>query len=121
MNGTKRMLLFFAPVPLISRTDERTKANILERKRTLPLHAKFVLTENRHHFAHFQHNGFHDAPFARHYCAYNGAYFNARYNAYNGVTLTRHYCAYNGMTFVARHMRYDAGDLAYRYCAFVWR
>ena len=49
MNGTKRMLLFFAPVPLISRTDERTKANILERKRTLPLHAKFVLTENIHY------------------------------------------------------------------------
>ena len=109
MNGTKWMLLFFAPVSLISRTDERTKANILERKRTLPLHAKFVLTENRHYFVHFPHNGFSDALLAHNYCAYNGAYFHSRHNKHNGVILTRHYFTYNGMEFMSRDTRYDAG------------
>ena len=104
------MLLFFAPVSLISRTDERTKANNAERKRTLPVHAKFVLTENRHHFAHFPHNGFHDASFARNYYAYYSTYFHARRKAYNVVILTRHYCAYNGMAFIARNTRYDSVD-----------
>ena len=104
------MLLFFAPVSLISRTDDRKKENIHERKRTLPLHAKFVFTENTHYFAHFSHNGFGNAHLARHYCAYNGMTFDASDNVYNCVILTRRYCAYNGMSFVARHTRYDAGD-----------
>ena len=104
------MLLFFAPVSLISRTDERTKANNAERKRTLPVHAKFVLTENTPYFAHFPNNGFRDASFARHYCAYNYMDFRACYNTHNGVILTHYYCAYNGMAFVARNTRYDAGD-----------
>ena len=100
---------FFAPVSLISRTDERTKENILERKRTLPLHAKFVLTENRHYFAHFPHNGFGNAHLARHHCAYYDTSFHERYNAHNGVTLTLRYCAYNGMDFVSRNTRYNVG------------
>ena len=103
------MLLFFAPVSLISRTDERTKANKHERKRIAIVNAKFVLAENTHYFAHFSHNGFGDAQKVRNYCTYYGAYFHARYKAYNVVILTRHYCAYNGMAFVARHTRYDAG------------
>ena len=101
---------FFAPVSLISRTADRTKANTYERKRTLPVHAKFVLTENRHYFAHFPHNGFGDALLAHNYCAYNCVWLTAHDNAYNVVILTRNYCAYNGMAFVARHTRYDAGD-----------
>ena len=52
---------FFAPVSRISRTDDRTKANIHERKRIAIAHAKFVLAENTHYFAHFPHNGFCDA------------------------------------------------------------
>ena len=104
------MLLFFAPFYQISRTDDRTKANILERKRIAIVHAKFALTENRHYFAHFPHNGFGDAPFARDYCAYNGMAFHARDNTYNGVILTRHYGDYNDMAFVARNTRYNAGD-----------
>ena len=104
------MLLFFAPVSLISRTYERTKANIHERKRIAIVHAKFVLTENRHYFAHLPHNGFYDAQKERNYCAYNGMTSDASDNVYNCVILTRHYCACNGMAFVARHTRYDAGD-----------
>ena len=48
------MLLFFAPVSRISRTDDRTKANIHERKRIAIVHAKFALAENTHYFAHFR-------------------------------------------------------------------
>ena len=80
------MLLFFAPVLRISRTDDRAQANKAERKRTLPIQAKFVLAKNTHYFAHFQHNGFGDA------------------------LLARNYCAYNGMAFMARNTRYDADD-----------
>ena len=104
------MLLFFAPISRISRTDDRTKANKTESKRKLTVHAKFVLAENTHYFAHFPHNGFGDAPFARNYCAYNGMAFHARDNTYNGVILTRHYCDYNVVAFVARNTRYNAGD-----------
>ena len=104
------MLLFFAPVLRISRTDDRTKANIYERKRTLPVHAKFVFSENTPYFHAFLHNGFGDALFARNYCAYNGMAFRTSDNVYNCVILTRHYCDYNGVAFVARNTRYDAGD-----------
>ena len=104
------MLLFLAPISRISRTDDRTKANILERKRIAIVHAKFVLVENTHYFAHFPRNGFGDAPFARQYCAYSDTAFNARYNEYNGVILKRHYCDCNDMAFVSRNTRYDAGD-----------
>ena len=104
------MLLFFAPFYRISRTDDRTKANISERKRIAIVHAKFALTENRHYFAHLPHNGFGDALLARNYCAYNGMAFRASDNVYNCVILTRHYCAYNDMAFVSRNTRYDAGD-----------
>lgn len=110
MNGTKWKILFFAPVSRISLTDDRTKANIHERKRIAIAHAKFVLAENTHYFAHFPHNGFCDAPFARHYWAYDGMEFHARYNAYNGVIMTRHYFTYNCMAFVSRDTRYNAGD-----------
>ena len=103
---------------MISNTDDRTKANILERKRIAIVHAKFVLTENRHYFAHFPHNGFRDALLACNYCAYSDTAINARCSEYNGVILTRHYCAYNDMAFVSRNTRYDAGDFAYRYCGF---
>ena len=48
------MLLFFAPVSMISRTDDRTKANIHERKRIAIVHTKFVLDENTPYFAHFR-------------------------------------------------------------------
>ena len=109
MNGTKCKLLFFAPVLRISRTDDRKKANIHERKRMAIVHAKFALAENTHYFAHFQHNGFGGALLARNYCAYNCMAFRASDNVYNCVILTRHYCDYNGMAFVARHTRYDAG------------
>ena len=103
---------------MISNTDDRTKANILERKRIAIVHAKFVFTKNTPYFAHFQHNDFRDAPFARNYCAYNGMAFRTSDNVYNCVILTRHYCACNGMAFVSRNTRYDAGDFAYRYCGF---
>ena len=52
---------FFVPVYQISRTDDRTKENKAERKRTQPVHAKFVFAENRHYFAHFLNNGLCDA------------------------------------------------------------
>ena len=104
------MLLFFTPVSRISRTDDRKKANKAERKRTLPVHAKFAFAENRHYFAHLPHNGFCDAIFACSYCAYNGMEFHARYNAYNSVILMRNYCAHNGMDFMSRDTRYNAGD-----------
>ena len=104
------MLLFFAPVSRISRTDDRTKANIHERKRIAIAHAKFVLAENTHYFAHFPHNGFGDALLARNYCTYNGTAFRTSDNVYNCVILTRHYCAYNDMAFMSRNTRYDAGD-----------
>ena len=48
------MLLFFAPVLQISRTDDRTKANIHERKRIAIAHAKFVLAENTHYLRTFR-------------------------------------------------------------------
>ena len=95
---------------MISHTDDRTKENILERKRIAIVHAKFAFAENMRYFAHFSHNGFGDALLARNYCAYNGMAFHARYNAYSGVILTRHYCDYNGVAFVARNTRYNAGD-----------
>ena len=121
MNGTKWMLLFFAPFYQISRTDDRTKANILERERIAIAHAKFVLAENTHYFAHFPHNGFCDAPFARHYWAYDGMDFHSRDNTYNGVILTRHYCAYNDMAFVSRNTRYNAGDFGVSLLRLLWR
>ena len=111
MNGTKCKLLFFAPVLRISRTDDRKKANKAESKRKLTVHAKFVLAENTHYFAHFPHNGFGNALLARNYCAYNGMAFCTSDNVYNGVILTRQYCAYNNMALVARSTRYQAGDL----------
>ena len=74
------------------------------------VHAKFILAENTHYFAHFSHNGFGDAQKARNYCAYNGASFRTSDNVYNGVILTRHYCAYNGMMFNVSNTRYNAGD-----------
>ena len=101
---------FFAPVSRIIRTDDRTKANKDERKRTLPVHAKFVFTENTPYFSHLLHSAYSDVPFTRHYCAYVGTSFHSRYGAYNRVILTRHYCAYNGMEFVARNTRYNSGD-----------
>ena len=104
------MLLFFAPVLRIIRTDERTEANKSERKRIVIAHAKFVLAENTHYFAHFPRNGLGDALLARNYCAYNGMAFRASDNVYNCVILTRHYCACNDMAFVSRNTRYDAGD-----------
>ena len=121
MNGTKWKILFFAPIYRISRTDDRTKANKAERKWILPIHAKFVLTENRHYFAHFPHNGFRDALLARNYCAYSYTAFNARYNTYNGVILTRHYCDYNGMMFNASNTRYDVGDFVVSLLWLWWR
>ena len=54
MNGTKWKLLFFAPVLRISRTDDRTKANIHERKRIAIAHAKFALAENTHYLRTFR-------------------------------------------------------------------
>ena len=104
------MLLFFAPVLRIIRTDDRTEANKSERKRIAIVHAKFAFAENMRYFAHFPHNGFCDAPKARHYCAYNCMAFRTSDNVYNGVILTRHYCAYNNMAFVSRNTRYNAGD-----------
>ena len=95
---------------MISRTDDRTKANILERKRIAIVHAKFAFAENMRYFAHFSHNGFGDALLARNYCAYNGMAFRTSDNVYNCVILTRHYCACNGMAFVSRDTRYNAGD-----------
>ena len=78
---------------MISNTDDRTKANILERKRIAIVHAKFALTENRHYFAHLPHNGFGDALLARNYCAYKGMAFMARNTRHNagdfGVSLLR--------------------------------
>ena len=101
---------FSAPVLRISRTDDRTKANIYERKRIAIANAKFVFIKNTPYFAHFPHNGFCDALLARNYCAYNGMAFCTSDNVYNCVILTRHYCDYNGVAFVARNTRYDAGD-----------
>ena len=121
MNGTKWKLLFFAPVLRISRTDDRKKANIHERKRIAIVHAKFVLAENTHYFVHFPHNGFGDAPFARHYWAYDGMDFHARDNTYNGVIMTRHYCTYNDMAFVSRNTRYNAGDFGVSLLRPWWR
>ena len=112
------MLLFFAAVLRIIRTDDRTEANKSERKRIAIVHAKFAFAENMRYFAHFPHNGFGDAPKARHYCAYNCMAFCTSDNVYNGVILTRHYCVYNNMAFVSRNTRYNAGDFAYRYCGF---
>ena len=112
---------FFAPVLQISRTDDRTKANIHERKRIAIAHAKFALAENTHYFAHFPHNGFCDAPFARHYWAYDGMDFHSRDNTYNGVILTRHYCAYNDMAFVSRNTRYNAGYFGVSLLRLLWR
>ena len=87
------MLLFFAPVLQISRTDDRKKANKYERKRIAIVHARFAFAENTHYFAHFTHNGFDDALLARRYCAYNGMEFMARNTRYNagdfGVSLLR--------------------------------
>ena len=103
------MLLFFTPVYLISRTADRTKANIHERKRIAIVHAKFAFSGNTHYFARFPHNGFGDAPKVRNYCAYNGTSFNSCYNEYNCVILMCHYCAYNGIDFIVRNTRYDAG------------
>ena len=102
---------------MISHTDDRTKANIHERKRMAIVHAKFAFAENMRYFAHFSHNGFDDALLARNYCAYSYTVFNARDNTYNGVILTRHYCACNDMAFVSRNTRYDAGD----FCALLLR
>ena len=101
---------FFAPVLRISRTDDRTKENKDERKRIAVVPAKFAFAENTHYFARFPNNGFSDATFARHYCAYDGMDFHARDNRYNGVILTRNYCAYNGVTFVSLNTRYNVGD-----------
>ena len=39
---------------MISRTDDRTKANILERKRIAIVHAKFALAENTHYLRTFR-------------------------------------------------------------------
>ena len=89
------MLLFLAPISRISRTDDRTEANKTESKRKLTVHAKFVLAENTHYFAHFPRNGFGDALLARNYCAYNGMAFRTSDNVYNCVILTRNYCDYN--------------------------
>ena len=87
------MLLFFAPVLRISRTDDRKKANIYERKRIAIVHAKFVFIKNTPYLAHFPHNGFGDALLARNYCAYKGMEFMARNTRYNagdfGVSLLR--------------------------------
>ena len=121
MNGTKWKLLFFAPVSRISRTDYRTKANKYERIRIAIVHAKFVLAENTHYFAHFSHNGFGDALFARNYCAYDGAWFTARDNAYNGVILTRHYCAYNCIGFKSRNTHYNVGYFCVSLLRLWWR
>ena len=121
MNGTKWKILFFAPVSRISRTDDRTKANIHERKRIAIAHAKFILAENTHYFAHFPNNGFGGALLARNYCAYSDTAFNARYSEYNCVILTRHYCACNGMAFVSRNTRYDAGDFGVSLLRLWWR
>ena len=104
------MLLFFAPVLRIIRTDDRTEANKSERKRIVIAHANFVLAENTHYFAHFPHNGFGNALLARNYCAYNDMAFRTSDNVYNCVILTRHYCAYNGMMFNVSNTHYDAGD-----------
>ena len=110
MNGTKCILLFFAPVSRINRTDDRTKANKDELKRIEVAHASFAFAENTPYFAHLLHIAYPDAPFSRHHCAYDGASFHARYNAYDCVILTRRYCAYNCMAFLARHTRFNAGD-----------
>ena len=115
------MLLFFAPVSRISRTADRTKANINECKRIAVVNAKFAFAENMHYFAHFTHNGFCDAPFARHYCAYDGMDFHTSDNVYNCVTLTLHYCAYNGMAFTARNTRYNVGDFVVSLFWLLWR
>ena len=104
------MLLFFTPIYQISRTDDRTKANIHERKRIAIVHAKFDFAENTHYSARFRIMAFVTRLFSRHYCAYNGTPFNSCYNEYNGVILTRHYCAYNDMVFVLRNTRHNAGD-----------
>ena len=101
---------FFTPVSRIIRTDDRTKANKDERKRTLPVHAKFAFSENTPYFSHLLHSAYSDVHFTRHYCAYYGMNFHARYSAYSSVILTRLHCAYNGMAFVARHTRFNAGD-----------
>lgn len=85
------MLLFFAPVSRIIRTDDRKKENKYERKRIAVVHATFAFAGNRHYFAHFPHNGFGDALLARRYCVYNGMEFmsrDTRYIAgYFGVSL----------------------------------
>lgn len=86
------------------------KANKYERKRIEVAHAKFAFAKNRHCFAHFTHNGFDDALFARHNCANDGTPFHSRYSAYDGVILTRRYCAYNYMDFISRNTRFNIGD-----------
>ena len=118
MNGTKWMLLFFAPFYQISRTDDRTKANISERKRIAIVHAKFALTENRHYFAHLPHNGFGDALLARNYCAYNGMAFRTSDNVYNCVIMTRHYCAFGDADFTARYCAFSDTNLSCSYCRY---
>ena len=86
------------------------KSNKDERKRTLPVHAKFAFSENRHYFAHLRNGAYSDAQNARHYCAYYGMNFHARYSAYSGVILTRRYFTYNGMDFIVRNTRFNVGD-----------
>ena len=63
-------------------------------------------------FRALSHNGFCDAPFARHYCAYDGMDFHTSDNVYSCVILTRHYCIHNDMDFMSRNTRYNAGDFS---------
>ena len=134
MNGTKWMLLFFAPISMISHTDDRTKENILERKRIAIVHAKFAFIKNKPYFAHFPHNGFGDALLrvtiahikawnlwrviraitqvilAYRYCAFGDADFMSRYCAFNDTNFSCRYCRYNGAWFCVRNCRCNVVD-----------
>ena len=141
MNGTKWKLLFFAPVLRISRTDDRTKANKAERKRTLPIQAKFVLAKNTHYFAHFRimalvtrfwrvtiaHimawllwrviRAMTQMILAYRYCAFGDDDFMSRYCTFNDTDFSCRYCRYNGAWFCVRNCRCNVVDLAYHYNA----
>ena len=119
---------------MISRTANRKKANIHERKRIAIVHAKFVLAENTHYFAHFPHNGFGDRQkrvtlahimtwllcrvtraitqviLAYRYCAFCDADFTSLYCAFSDATFSFRYFRYNGAWFCMGNCRCNVVD-----------
>ena len=149
MNGTKWMLLFFAPFYQISRTDDRTKANILERKRIAIAHAKFVLAENTHYLRTFRimalvtrQKRVTIAPITAWLFALVIMYIMASFwratiapiitwllcrvtRAITQVILTYRYCAFCDEDFTARYIAYGDVHFAFDICALsqalLWR